>query len=175
MASAIDVCNHFKANICVSVFPMKYVNADRGSCMLFLLLSLKLLTSFCLQPCVQIWLPLSSPVSFCFNCAGFMTRDAAGCMHYHVAQFSLSFWWLRADHLLDLALLGVPFVCCRVRFKTYSFCYSKVLLLFTVRSSTSSSTRLVVGLIGGDVIAYIDGVVIGCWVRVGFRLWFGYM
>ena len=82
------------------------------------------------------------------------TSDAVGCTHYHVAQVSLPFQWFRAGHLLDLALLGVPFVRCRVRFKTNSFCYSKFLLLFTVRSSASSSTRLVAGLIGGDVIAY---------------------
>ena len=37
--------------------------------MLFLPLSLKRLTSFFLQPCVLIWLPLSSPFLFCFDCS----------------------------------------------------------------------------------------------------------
>ena len=35
------------------------------------------------------------------------------CMHYHVAQISLPFRWLRAPvYVLDLTLLGVPSVCC---------------------------------------------------------------
>ena len=99
--------------------------------------------------------------------------DAAGCTHYHVAQFSLPFPWLRVDYLLDLALLSVPFRSLACSLKTYSLFYSKF-CCFSPYVLLPSSTRLVAGLIGGDVIAYINGVVVGCWVRVGFRLWFNY-
>ena len=76
--------------------------------------------------------------------------------------------------LLDLAL-GVPFLFVVVfAIKTYNFSYSKFLLLpsyvllpFLPHASLLDSSTAMSS-------PTLDGVVVGCWDRVGFRWWFDY-
>ena len=102
--------------------------------------------------------------------------DAAGCTRYHVAQFSLPFRCSR-----QIMYRSVTRSCFRRAFLFVVVFAIKVIDSFSPTFAAFHRTfsylffhtprRWIMAAMSSPTL---DGVVVGCWVRVGFRLWFDY-